>query len=152
MKGKSIIISFVAIIGMNFIFSLNGCIAPAHWRGWIERKVVVAVFDEESKNPISKATVTLHQADLPKSLLQKSTVSTESGSDGVAEFNTYFGAGGRKFLLSDEGKFGINGVLKLTAEGYLSRMEELSSLAGVDSLPIANKLAIHVRVNLIRKD
>ena len=113
MKGKSIIISFVAIIAMILIFSLSGCIAPAYWSGWTGRKVAVALFDEESNNPISKATVTLHQADLPKSLLQKSIVNTESGSDGVAELYAYFGAGGRKSLLSDEGKFGINGVLNL---------------------------------------
>ena len=64
----------------------------------------------------------------------------------------FFEGGGRQCLFTSKDSFRISGVLNVSAEGYSTLTEPLASLVGKDFITERKRSAIHVRVNLTKKD
>ena len=152
MRSKSTIALVVVIACIAGFFMVSGCIriGTYYWSGWTSRQVIVAVFDGHSKIPVSGAVVTLVQEE--SEMGKEVNLEAMTGPDGVAELSVRFPAGGQKKLWGEQGNFGLCGTLKITAERYSTLTEPLSSLTGKETLPIRNKSAIQVRVNLTRRE
>jgi hypothetical protein len=146
------ILIVVSITYMTFIFVLSGCLSTRYWDGWVSREVIVTVLDENSTNPISDATVTLQNLNLPKELELKCILNDKTDQDGVAKLSVYFSGGGRKHLFGSEGNYGISGDLTITADGYTTLAVPLASLAGAEPKSTEDKSAVRVRISLERKD
>jgi hypothetical protein len=155
LNGKCRITLIAAIICMAFFLVLSGCIGwigPAHWDGWVGREIVVTVFDENSTDSISGATVTLQHLHRINNSQKESKLNATTGPDGVAKLFAFFPGGGKKEFLTEDGAFSLVGTLEVAAEEYSTLTEPLSSLVGKKIIPIGNKSAIHVRVNLTKKE
>jgi hypothetical protein len=153
MRNISTIGVSAAVICMAIFVAVSGCIGPAHWDGWTGREIVVTVFDGKFNTPISNAMISLQSEDLPANPPKELKVNATTGPDGIGKLFVLFGASGKKHLLTEQGSFRVEGsFLKVTAEGYSTLTDPLSSLVGKERIPIGDKSAILIRVNLTKID